>query len=212
MRRAGTIRMSLHGASYFWRASATAGGERGVAGAGDRHGNGVVHSNEHPGLRGKIEILALARDDVSGAAGEAEAETARDVAEDRAYEGAATGADGRADDVALDVVLFLNDLALFNLHVFAALAFGLPARLLDGDDAHLHGDEAAIDFDGAEGEVHVGLASENGKVASLLHRADDAVHTRTGGPQPFGTPGDGLRGDSDGPVPTLCHGGSSFPP
>src|SRR5712692_5469590 len=206
MRREGTVRMSLRGASYFWRASAAAGGERGVAGAGDRHGNSVVHSNEHSGLRGKIEVLAFARDDVSGAAGKAEAKAAHDVAEDRADESAATSADGRADNVALDVMLFLNHLAFFNFYIFAALAVDLPVRLLDGNDAHLHGDEAAIDFDGAEGEVHVSLAAKNGKVAGLLHRADDAVHTRTGGQQQLGAEVDGLGDDGDERVAILCHG------
>ena len=76
-------------------------------------------------MRGKFEVLALARDDVNGAAREAETEAARDVAEDRTYKRAATGAHSRADDVALDVMLLLNDLAFFNSHVFAARAAGL---------------------------------------------------------------------------------------
>src|SRR6266852_5271057 len=155
MRRAGTRWNVPLRRIIFWRVSAAAAGERCVAGAGDRDGVGVVHENEHARLRGKVEVLALARDDVSSAAGKAEAEATRDVAEDRADESAATGADGRAYDVALDVMLFLNDLAFFNFHVLAALAVSLPVRLLDGNDTHLHGDEAAIDFDGAEREVHV---------------------------------------------------------
>ena len=125
-------------------------------------------------MRGKFEILALARHDVNGAAGKAQAEAACDVAEDRADESAASGPDGGADDVALDVVLFLNDLALFNLDVFAALAVGLPVWLLDGNKAHLNGDEAAVDFDRAEAQVHVSLAAKHGKVAGFLDGADDA--------------------------------------
>src|SRR6266699_865405 len=82
----------------------------------------------------------------------------------------ATGTDSRADDVALDVMLFLDDLTFFDFHVFAALAFGSPMGLLDGNDAHLHGNEAAIDFDGAEREIHVSLAAKHGKVAGLLDR------------------------------------------
>src|SRR6267378_4856944 len=198
--------MSLRGASYFGWASAAAGGERGGAGAGYRHGDGVVHANQHSGLRGKFEVLAFARDDVNGAAGKAQAEAAGDVAEDRADESAATGTDSPADDVALDVVLFLNDLAFFNFHVFAALAVGLPARLLDGDDAHLHGDEAAIDFDGAEREVHVGLAAKDGKVAGLLDSADDAVHTRTSGKQQLAAEVDGVGDNSDKRVAISGYG------
>src|SRR5438552_6554425 len=90
--------------------SSVAIGERGVAGAGHRHGDGVVHSDQHSGLRRKFEVLALARDDIGGTAGQAEAEATRDVAEDRTDERAATGADGRADNIALDVMLFLNDI------------------------------------------------------------------------------------------------------
>src|SRR5260370_4111648 len=180
MRRAGTRWNVLARRVIFWRVSAAAAGERGVAGAGDRQRDGVVHANEHARLRGKVEVLALARDDVSGAAGKAEAEATRDVTEDRTDESAATDTDGRAYDVALDVMLFLNDLTFFNFHVLAALAVGLPMRLLDGNDAHLHGDEAAVDFDGAEREVHVSLAAKHGKVAGLLLPVPDALPTRTG--------------------------------
>src|SRR5882672_2328315 len=118
MRRARTWRNSPRAAHlYFWRTSAAASGERGGASAGYRHADGVVHANQHSRLRGKFEVLALARDDVNGAASKAQAEAARDVAEDRADESAAAGTDSPADDVAL-VVLFLNDLAFFNFHVF----------------------------------------------------------------------------------------------
>src|SRR5258708_39032310 len=106
--------MSLRGASYLERTSTAAGGERGVAGGGDRHGNGVIHSNQHSGLRGKFEVFAFARDDVSGAAGKTEAEAARGMAEHRTGERPAAGTDSRSDDVALAVQLCLNDTALCN--------------------------------------------------------------------------------------------------
>ncbi len=51
--------MSLRGASCFWRASAAAAGERGVAGAGNRHSDGVVHANEHSRLRGEFKVSVL---------------------------------------------------------------------------------------------------------------------------------------------------------
>src|SRR5712692_7880641 len=104
MRRAGTRWNVPLRRIIFWRVSAAAAGERGVAGACDRHRDGVVHANEHARLRGKIEVLALARDDIDGAAGKPKAEAARDVTEDRADESAAPGTDGRAYDVALDVM------------------------------------------------------------------------------------------------------------
>src|SRR5260370_8237494 len=111
--------MSLRGASYLERTSTAAGGERGVAGVGDRHGNGVIHSNQHSGLRGKFEVFAFARDDVSGAAGKTEAEAARGMAEHRTDESPPPGTDGRADDVALDVILFLTNLPFFTFHSLA---------------------------------------------------------------------------------------------
>src|SRR5260370_24996765 len=198
--------MSLRGASYLERTSTAAGGERGVAGVGDRHGKGVIHSNQHSGLRGKFEVFAFARDDVGGAAGKTEAEAARGMAEHGTDESPAAGTDGRADDVALDVMLFLNDLAFFNFHVLAAFAVGLPARLLDGNDAHLHRDEAAIDFDGTKSEVHVCLAAKDGKAAGLLDSTDDAVHTRTGGKQQLAAEVDGFGDNGDERVAILCYG------
>src|SRR5260370_597235 len=204
--------MSLRGAPYLGRTSAAAGGERGVAGAGDRHGDGVIHANQHSGLRGKFEVLALARDDVSGAAGKAEAETARGMAEHRANESPAAGADGRADDVALDVVLFLNHLAFFDFYVFAAFAVGLPVRLLDGNDAHLHGDEAAIDFNGTKSEVHIRLAAKDGKAAGLLDGSNDAIHARTGREQQLAAEVDRLGDNRDKRIALLFYCTADFAP
>src|SRR5713101_2408388 len=111
MRRAGTRWNVPLRRIIFWRVSAAAAGERGVAGACDRHRDGVVHANEHARLRRQVEFLALARNNVRGAASQAEAEAARDVAENRADESAAACADGASNDIALDVVLLLDDLA-----------------------------------------------------------------------------------------------------
>src|SRR5258708_36910263 len=116
--------MSLRGASYLERTSTAAGGERGVAGVGDRHGNGVIHSNQHSGLRGKFEVFAFARDDVSGAAGKTEAEAARGMAEHRTDEGPAPGTDGRPDHAALALSLSLTGLACFTFHALAGLSAG----------------------------------------------------------------------------------------
>jgi len=74
---------------HLWRTS-TAVVERGAGSACPWNGDGVVHANEHPGLRGNVEVLAFSRDDVNGAAGQTEAEATCDVAEDRANEGTAT--------------------------------------------------------------------------------------------------------------------------
>ena len=123
--------MPLCGAFYSWPASAAVAGERGVAGASNRQGDGVVHANEHSGLRREVQVFALASGDVSGAAGKTETESAHDVAEDRGDERATTSTYSRADNVALDLMLFLNNLAFFNFYIFAALAVGLAGRVLD---------------------------------------------------------------------------------
>src|SRR5262249_61914821 len=120
------------------------------AGRGSGNGDGVIHANEHAGLRGQLQFLAFAHNDVSGAARQADAESARGVAKDGADERAAAGADGPRDNVALDVVLLFDDLPFLHFDVLAAPAVGLTARLLDGDDTHLHRNETALDFDGAK--------------------------------------------------------------
>src|SRR5260370_12169817 len=50
--------MSLRGASCFWRASAAAAGERGVAGAGNRHSDGVVMRTSIPVCVGSSRFLS----------------------------------------------------------------------------------------------------------------------------------------------------------
>src|SRR5260370_41175956 len=109
-------------------------------------------------------------------------------------------------------MLFLNDLAFFNFHVLAAFAVGLPARLLDGNDAHLHRDEAAIDFDGTKSEVHVCLAAKDGKAEGLLDSTDDAVHTRTGGEQQLAAAEDQVGDNGEAPAAALCFGAADSAP
>src|SRR5207245_11520490 len=118
----------------------------------------------------QFDFLPLARDDVGSAARESQPEAADDVAEDRANERAPAGSHGGCDDVAPDVLLLFDRLAFFHFHVFAWLAVGLYVRLLDGDDAHLHRNQTAIDFDGAKREIHVCLATDDGETPGLLYR------------------------------------------
>ena len=66
-----------------------------------------------------------------------------------------------------------------------------------GENAHLDGDEAAVDFDGLEGEVHVRLAAENRKGFGFLDGADDAVHARASGKNDAAVERNGLREDGD---------------
>ncbi len=155
-------------------------------------------------MRWKFHIPSLARHYISGAAGQAEAEAAHDVAEDRADERAAAGANGRGDDVTLDVVFFLNDLAFLHFHVFAALAVGLPPGLFDFDDAHLDRNQAAIDFDGTEREIQVGLATKSGKVPGLLDCANDAVDAGACGKHQLTAEIDGLGHNGNERVPSLA--------
>src|SRR5260370_36623588 len=89
-------------------------------------------------------------------------------------------------------MLFLDHLAFFNAHVFAALAVSLSVRLLNGNDAHLHRDDAAIDFDGAKHEVHVSLAAKHGKVAGFLNPARETGHPRTAGANKTSLAGKGV--------------------
>jgi len=132
------------------------------------------------------------------------------VAEDGANERAAAGADGGAEDVPLEVVLFLNDLAFFDFHIFAALAVGLSVGLLDGDDAHLYGNEAAIHFDGTKREIHVRLATKQGKVARFFHGADDAVDACAGGEKQLAPQIDGF-GDYGNEWIAVARNGAADP-
>src|ERR1700687_3586734 len=118
----------------------------GAARADYGNSDGVVHAHEDAGLRRKLNILGLAGNDIGRAASQADAKAAHDVAEEQADHRSASGADRGREDVTFIVVFFLQDPALLDLHIFARLFVGL-ARLLDGDDAHLHGYQAAVHFE-----------------------------------------------------------------
>ena len=81
-------------------------------------------------------------------------------------------------------------------------------RLLNGDDAHLHGDETAIHFDGTEGEIHIGLSAKSGKETSLFDSADDAIHASARGKQQLIAKIDGIGDHGDKGVSFSCHGGA----
>src|SRR5271165_635966 len=147
------------------------------------HGYGAVKAGEHARLRREFHFLALANGDVGGAASDAESEAARHVAKNGADQCAAAGADGGAHDVALVVVFFLQDLALVDLDVLAGLGVAIAAAVLNGQDAHLNGDDAAIDFHAAKGEIHVRLPAKQREAARFFHGADGAVDTRAHGNQ-----------------------------
>jgi hypothetical protein len=146
-------------------------------------------------LRREFHFLALANHDVGGAASEAEAEALHDFTEDGANDGARAGADGAADDVTLEVMLFLHNLTFSDLDVASLFAVGLASGRLERDDAHLDGDEAAVNFHGMKSDVDVGLAAEHGEAAGFLDGANDTVDARARGNQHLGAEHNGI-GDS----------------
>src|ERR1700730_18782844 len=90
----------------------------------------------------------------------------------------------------------------------AAGICSVDAGPYDFDDAHVHGDEAAIDFDAAEIQVHVGLATKNGKATRSLNGTDGAVDARTGGDQQSVTDEDGLGNHGDKRIAVAGSGGA----
>src|ERR1700730_9824400 len=121
-----------------------------------RKGDVVVYTHKHAGLRWKVDFLAFASNDVCGASSQAESESSRHVAEDQSNQRAAPRANRSSHHIASVVVLFFDDLALIDFYILAPPAIPLAAGLFDGDDAHVNGNKTAIDFQGAESQVHVG--------------------------------------------------------
>ena len=155
--------------------------------------DGVVHAHENAGVRGNHDVFALARDDIDRAARQSDAESANNMAEDGANQRGTAGADGRGEHVTFVIVFFLHDSAFVHLHILAGLVVGNVAGLLNGDDAHLHGDDAAVRFrENAETEIHVRLSANKREVARRSNRADDAVNAGAGGNQKLIAEIDGL--------------------
>ena len=157
-------------------------------------------------MGGEFDFPALASDDVDGAGGETDADAASDVAEEDAHQSAATAADGHAVGVTFIVVLFLDHFAFDDFDIAARGAVGIDARVTDGDDAHLDGDEAAVKLDAFEGEVHVGLATEEGEIFGFLDGADDAVNAGAGGEKDAAVESDGLGENGDEGIAFMADG------
>src|SRR3984957_17200106 len=110
------------------------------------------HANEHSGLRRKIEIFTLLRSDVNGCADNAVESSTRYVAEKQPNEITDPGSHASGQDVALDVTLFFQHVAFRGFHVLSRLlVFGTAA--VERNYAHLHGENAALHFDGIEHQV-----------------------------------------------------------
>src|ERR1700681_418467 len=78
------------------------------------------------------------------------------------------------------------------------------------EDAHVHGDQAAIDFEAAKIQVHVGLATKNGKAARWRHGADGAVNACTSGDQQSVTDEDRLGNHGDKSIAVAGSGRTHF--
>jgi hypothetical protein len=145
-----------------------------------------------------FELFAFAGHDVDSAAGQANAKAADDVAENRADHGSSAGADGCGEGVTFVVVLLLDHATFFDLSVFARLSVGFVAtRLLNIKDAHLYRDNAAVDFERAEGEIHIGFAANEGESAGGGDGADNTIDAGAGRNEELVTEVNGLGDNGD---------------
>ena len=156
----------------------------------------------------EFDFSALASDDVDGAGGETDADPAGDVAEENAHQCATATADGHAVGVPFIIVLFLDDFAFDDFYVPARGAIGIDTGVADSDEAHLDGDESAVNFNGFEGEIHVSLTAEEREIFGLLDGADYAMNAGAGGKNDEAVESDGLREVGDEGI-TLAAGGAA---
>jgi hypothetical protein len=152
-----------------------------VFGGENWDGKGAVEASEKAGFGGEFDFPALAGDDVHGAGGETDAHAASYVAEQNAHQCASTTADEQAVGVTFVIVFLLDNFPFGDFHVIARLAVRIDSWPADGDNAHLDGDEAAVELNSFEREIHVGLATEERKILGFLNGTDDAVDAGAGG-------------------------------
>ena len=144
-------------------------------------GESAIQPREEAGFGGEFDFPALAGDDVDGAGCETDTHATSDIAEEGAHQAAATTADEQAIGVPFVIVFLLDNFPFGDFHVIARLAVRIDSWPADGDDAHLDRNEAAVELNGFEREVHVGLATEERKILGFLNGADDAVDAGAGG-------------------------------
>src|SRR5215469_13491538 len=150
-----------------------------VVARGDvRHRDRAIKARQHGGVRGQVHLLALARGNENGASREANAHAASEVAGDQPDGRASTAAEGQTQSVTFVVVLLLDNLAFGDFDVVAdRTRAGIDAWLTNRDKTHVHGNQAAVDLDGLEGQVQVSLAFECGEKFGFLDYTDDPVQT-----------------------------------
>ena len=170
------------------------------------NGQGAIEAGEETGLGGEFDFPALAGDGVDRAGCESDTHSAGDVSQERSHQTAATAADEQAIGVTFVVVLFLDDFPFRNFHIVARLAVRIDSRAADGDEAHLDGDKAAVDFDAFESEVHVRLTAEKREILGPLDGADYAVNAGAGGENDAAVESDGLSENGDEGIPFAAGG------
>lgn len=148
-------------------------------------------------MGGEFDFPTLAGDHVDSAGSETDAHAAGDVAEEGAHQTTPATTDEQAIGVTFVIMLFLDDFTFGDFHVLARLAVGIDAWAADGHDAHLDGDEAAVNFNAFEGEIHVGLAAEEREIFGFLDGADNTVDASAGGKKDAAVESDGLSKDGD---------------
>jgi hypothetical protein len=94
-------------------------------------------------------------------------------------------------------VLLLDNFALDDFHIVARLAVRIDSWPADGDKTHLDRDEAAVEFNAFEGEVHVGLAAEQREIFGALNGTDYAVDAGACGENDAIVESEGLSEDGD---------------
>jgi len=153
-------------------------------------------------------LPALAGDDVDGAGSKTNAHAASYIAEECAHQAATTAADEQAISITFVVVFLLDNFPFGDFHVIARLAVRIDSWPADGDNAHLDGDEAAVDLNAFESEIHVGLATEEGEIFGFLNGTDDAVDAGAGGENDPAVESDWLSENGDEGI-AFAAGGSA---
>src|SRR3984957_9286870 len=102
----------------------------------------------------------------------------------------------------------LDDLTFIYFYVVAARGVAVGALPQDFKDAHVHGDQPAIDFEAAEIQVEVRLTAQNGKAARRRNHADGAVNAGTSRNQQGVADEDGLGKHGDESVTVTRSGGA----
>src|SRR6202522_1851727 len=139
-----------------------------------------ICAHDHSGLGWQLHVFAFLGYDVHGRADQTDHGAARDVAENQADKSARSRSQSASHDVAFDIALLFDHDAFGGFQMVALFA-GIHIAGIERQNTHLHGKDAAFEFNRIENHIDGSAAADHSEPFRPGDTRDLAVNFGSGG-------------------------------